>query len=41
MHVSTKEFFRADKESNDSLVSPDIECNADEAFDYLYEVLDK
>lgn len=41
MHVSTKEFFRADKESNDSLVSPDIECNADEAFDYLYEFLDK
>lgn len=41
MHVSTKKFFRADKESDDFLVSPDMECNAEDAFAYLYEVLDK
>lgn len=41
MQVSTKKFFRADKESDDFLVSPDIECNAEEAFEYLYEALDK
>lgn len=41
MNVSTKKFFRADKESEDSLVSPDIECDAEEAFEYLYEILDK
>ena len=41
MNVSTKKFFRADKESDDFLVSPDMECNAEEAFEYLYEALDK
>lgn len=41
INVSTKKFFRADKESDDFLVSPDMECNAEEAFEYLYEALDK
>lgn len=41
MQVSSKEFFRADKENDDFLVSPDIECSAEEAFEYLYEILNK
>lgn len=37
VQVSTKEFFRADQETDDSLVSPDIECEASEAVEVLYE----
>lgn len=39
--VSTKQFFRADKDSKDILVMPDIECDGEKALDMLYETLDK
>lgn len=39
--VSTKQFFRADKDSKDILVMPDIECDGEKALDVLYETLDK
>ena len=37
LHVSTKEFFRADKECADVLVEPDIPCESVQALDVLYE----
>lgn len=37
--VSTKQFFRADKDSADTLVMPDIECDGEKALDVLYENL--
>lgn len=39
--VSTKQFFRADKDSKDILVMPDMECDGEKALDMLYETLDK
>ncbi len=36
MCISTKRFYRADKESTDELVYPDIECDSDGAMDELY-----
>ena len=36
VQVSTKEFFRADRECKDILVLPDIECNAEDAMERLY-----
>lgn len=41
VQVSTKEFFRADRETDDILVEPDIECDAGEALEYLYLELEK
>lgn len=41
VQVSTKEFFRADRETDDILVEPDIECDAGEAMEYLYLELGK
>ena len=37
LHVSTKQFFRADKECADALVEPDIPCESAQALDVLYE----
>lgn len=37
MQISTKRFYRADKECTDELVSPDIECNSDIAMERLYQ----
>ena len=39
MQISTKEFFRVDKDSTDELVTADVECVSDEAVDVLYESL--
>lgn len=36
LHVSTKQFFRADKECADVLVEPDIPCESAQALDVLY-----
>lgn len=41
VQVSTKEFFRADRETTDILVEPDVECRAEEAMEYLYLELEK
>lgn len=41
VQVSTKEFFRADKETTDILVEPDIACDAKEALEYLYLELER
>lgn len=38
-YVSTKRFYRADKECKDKYVMPDIECDADTAIDVLYETI--
>ena len=38
--VSTKQFYRADRDCKDKCVTPDIECDADKAFDALYEAID-
>lgn len=40
LQVSTKQFFRADKETEDVLVSPDIACDADDAMERLYELIE-
>lgn len=37
MQISTKRFYRADKECTDELVYPDIECNSDIAIEELYK----
>ncbi len=39
VQVSTKEFVRADLETDDILVSPDIGCEADDALEYLYNTV--
>lgn len=36
VNVSTKEFFRADRECKDILVLPDVECEAENAMEQLY-----
>lgn len=40
LNVSTKEFFRADRECKDILVLPDVECDAEDAMERLYQELD-
>lgn len=37
--ISTKQFFRADKETDDILVIPDIECDADSALERVLEMI--
>lgn len=37
--TSTKHFFRADSEATDNLVSPDVECDSDEAMDVLLDII--
>ena len=39
IYVSTKRFFRADKECKDKYVMPDIACDADEAVNILYDTI--
>lgn len=39
MQISTKRFYRADKECTDKLVYPDIECDSDLAMEELYKQL--
>lgn len=39
MQVSTKRFYRADKECTDELVYPDIECSSHAAMEELYRVI--
>ena len=36
IQISTRHFFRADKETREILVSPDIECAAEEAMEVVY-----
>lgn len=36
MQISTKRFYRADKNCTDEVVVPDIECNAERAMEELY-----
>lgn len=36
VQISTKEFFRADRECKDILVLPDVECDAKDALEQLY-----
>ncbi|MCM1284482.1 MAG: S41 family peptidase [Muribaculaceae bacterium] len=39
MQISTKRFYRADRECTDSVVMPDIECDGEEAVEELYRQL--
>ena len=39
MQISTKQFFRADRDNPSDLVEPDIPCDSDEAMDVLYETI--
>lgn len=39
LSISTKKFFRADKECTDKYVMPDIPCDADSALETLYETI--
>jgi len=39
MSVSTKQFFRPDRECTDKLVMPDVECDGDAALEVLYDLL--
>lgn len=39
MQISTKRFYRADKECSDELVYPDIACDSESAMEVLYEQL--
>lgn len=41
MQISTKRFYRADKESADELVFPDIECSSDIAMEELYRQIEE
>lgn len=41
MQISTKRFYRADKECKDELVYPDIECKSELAMEELYKVLNE
>lgn len=38
--VSTKQFFRADRNNTDVLIMPDIECDGEKALDVLYDELE-
>ena len=38
-YISTKRFYRADRECKDKYVMPDMECSSGEAFNVLYEVI--
>ena len=39
MQISTKRFYRADRESTDELVYPDIECSSQLAMEELYRLI--
>lgn len=39
MQLSTKEFFRVDRNNPSNLVEPDIPCESDDAMDVLYETI--
>ena len=39
--ISTKRFYRTDSECTDKYVMPDVECNAKEAVDVLYDIIEK
>lgn len=39
--VSTKQFFRANTETEDILILPDIECLSDKAVDVLFEIISR
>lgn len=41
MQISTKQFYRADRECTDELVYPDIECRSENAMEELYKVLNE
>lgn len=41
MQISTKRFYRADRECTDELVYPDIECDSDLAMEELYRLLNE
>lgn len=41
MQISTKRFYRADKECTDDLVYPDIECKSELAMEKLYKLLNE
>ncbi len=41
MSVSTKQFFRPDRECTDKLVMPDVECEGDAALEVLCDLLDE
>lgn len=37
--ISTKQFYRADRECADELIYPDIECKSEDAMEELYKIL--
>lgn len=39
VQISTKEFFRADKNSTDILVTPDVGCKNESSMDVLYSII--
>ncbi len=39
--VSTKKFYRADKENTDEYVMPDIECDGEDVFETLYALIER
>lgn len=39
MQISTKHFYRADRECTDKLVLPDVPCSSDRAEDELYKII--
>lgn len=41
VQISTKEFFQADKEATENLVTPDISCDSEEAMEVLSRVLEE
>jgi hypothetical protein len=41
VQISTKQFWRADNETADILITPDIECSEDEAMDRLLSIVGK
>jgi len=41
MQISTKRFYRADRECTDDLVYPDIECKSELVMDELYKLINK
>lgn len=40
MQISSKRFYRADQETTDELVYPDVECGSETAMEELYRLLD-
>lgn len=41
MQISTKEFLRADQNTSDRLVEPDIACDSDKAVDIFYKTIER